>query len=574
MKILFLFLFFTQWIYSQSQLEEKLTNAIFEERDFEKVSCQLEIFEATSNRFFLNIDFSKVENNKVLPQFISGENEIGSYWTDEEYKVFQKRTSLKHFEMKINDTTDVKVSILLAIRSTRTIKMFVYTDSPDPILSGIPYHLSIYSKKGSLLKKCKEVRLQKLEISRGIPEILESDIKGTYIGKSINLFGNNFTIQGSDEPKIYIMDKNSIIKGTFEEALLQIQSTLSISELSETEKLNYKKAHNASQKLTFILPDLTHALSHRKLKNMEKYFGVQLGIIIYRNGYISLPYTITLLDKNWKRYAILFSFLIVSLLIGFIGLITRKFHYLPNLLIDTNTNSYSLSALQAFSWTIVLLFSYGYIAFCRAIIIQSGEIPEFPSSLLILMGISYSGLLGSTSIQKFFPQNTHKRKVARLRDIFSIKEGDINISRVQLFGFNLLVLIVYIVNILIIDPLSSLPEVPMTLQGLLIGSHAGYIGSKLLNDKVFVNFIHPVTIYTQTVGQRLIIIGGGFKEGIKVIIDGEEPQAAKFISPNQIECEVPLIQNPASKFITLVSRDGSMTESPSPIEIVDKPAEE
>ena len=55
-----------------------------------------------------------------------------------------------------------------------------------------------------------------------------------------------------------------------------------------------------------------------------------------------------------------------------------------------------------------------------------------------------------------------------------------------------------------------------------------------------------------------------------MILDGEEPRAAKFISPNQIECILPVLQNSGSKHLTIVSSDGSMTEYISPIEIIEK----
>ncbi|MBK8395864.1 MAG: IPT/TIG domain-containing protein [Leptospiraceae bacterium] len=575
MKSLFFLFCFSFGIFAQTNLNQN-TN-LFSPNEFDKAVLTLNIYDIQNNSFYLEIDFSKYPEEKpnVLPKFLLGQaldfNKY--YWEvkEKEFSFYRDETQIPVIFL-MNETVPLEVSSVYCIRESKKVYLFLYGGSSSDIQEVKKVSVSLYEKDSkSFLTKIKEINIPESMKYARPPVVLDSIVKGVYPGKPISFLGYNL----DKVSRIYLMDKKLGSNGLMNEAYLQYEdSGITVNPISEADKefISPSNKDQVKEKLTFSLHgDYNKMLNDsRDVSFAGKYFGVKLDAILYSNGRVSSPFEITLLSSHWKKYAIFFSVFIIFILVALVGIITRKLLYLPNLLIDTNTNSYSLSALQAFCWTVALLFSYGYIAFCRAIIIQSGEIPEFPSSLLILMGISYGGLLGVSSIQKFVPQKAHRRKEARLRDLFSVGEGDINLARVQLFGFNLLVLIVYIVNILIIDPLNELPEVPMTLEGLLIGSHAGYIGSKLVNDKVFINLIYPLQVFTKTEEQKLILIGGGFKEGIKVILDGEEPRAAKFISPNQIECILPVLQNSGSKHLTIVSSDGSMTEYISPIEIIEK----
>jgi prepilin signal peptidase PulO-like enzyme (type II secretory pathway) len=176
--------------------------------------------------------------------------------------------------------------------------------------------------------------------------------------------------------------------------------------------------------------------------------------------------------------------------IGSVAWILGKWNIMPNILLDVETNTYSLSRFQAFAWTVVLLGSYFYIAICTGLVLRDGVIPDFNPSLIGLMSISYTGLISSHFLGKKNPKNEIKGQPPELSNLFATN-GNIDISRLQLLCFTIVAIAVYLYNLIISNTLSGLPDIPPTLHGLLLTSQGSYIGGKLFGDKIAVNRIFP-----------------------------------------------------------------------------------
>lgn len=152
------------------------------------------------------------------------------------------------------------------------------------------------------------------------------------------------------------------------------------------------------------------------------------------------------------------------------------------LFIDTNTNTYSLSKFQAFAWTVLLIGSYLYFAVCRGLLVDGHEIPDFNISLLGLMSISYGGLLTARGIRHSMPSTSSAPAQPHLSDLIT-EHGEISITRLQLLGFTIVAMIVYVYYVCSPDVfVKGIPDIPPTLHGLLVLSQGGYLGGKIVGE--------------------------------------------------------------------------------------------
>ena len=191
--------------------------------------------------------------------------------------------------------------------------------------------------------------------------------------------------------------------------------------------LSQPDAKTGLQELSFSIPENMDEFAN------ENFIRRNLKIRINVNGRNSHFATITLLPENWNVKIILFTLFTTLATLGLVSLILGKWNMLPNILLDVETNTYSLSRFQAFAWTIVLLGSYFYIAICTGLVLRDGIIPDFNPSLIGLMSISYTGLISSHFLGKKNPKNEITDQPPELSNLFS-SGGIVDISR-QPHGF-------------------------------------------------------------------------------------------------------------------------------------------
>ena len=151
---------------------------------------------------------------------------------------------------------------------------------------------------------------------------------------------------------------------------------------------------------------------------------------------------------------------------------------LGNLLRDGSTNAYSLSKLQAFAWTVVLMWSYALLGIGSGLLVGKGSIPDFNASLLGLMSVSYGGLLFSQGIASRGRKREPAQQKPELIDLIR-EHGEISLPRLQLLGFTAISIAIYLYYLYSPDIFSKgLPDVPATLVTLMGISQGGYLGGK------------------------------------------------------------------------------------------------
>jgi len=316
--------------------------------------------------------------------------------------------------------------------------------------------------------------------------------------------------------------------------------------------LSQPDAKTGLQELSFSIPENMDEFAN------ENFIRRNLKIRVNVNGRNSHFATITLLPENWNVKILLFTLFTTLSTLGIISIILGKWNILPNILLDVETNTYSLSRFQAFAWTIVLLGSYFYIAICTGLILRDGIIPDFNPSLIGLMSISYTGLISSHFLGKKNPKNEITDQPPELSNLFS-SGGIVDISRLQLLFFTLVAIGVYIYNLAIDNTLNGLPDIPPTLHGLLLTSQGSYIGGKLFGDKIAVNRIFPNIFSLTDKEVEFNMVGGGFVDGIKVMLEGSDkpPVTAIFSSPSSISCKLHTDEIPGLKNLILIPPSGT-----------------
>ncbi|NDY58847.1 hypothetical protein G3N56_19090 [Desulfovibrio sulfodismutans] len=204
------------------------------------------------------------------------------------------------------------------------------------------------------------------------------------------------------------------------------------------------------------------------------------------------------------------------------------------LFFDSQTNTYSLSKLQALGWTAFVLWSYLYLALGRFFLTGDFLIPDLNESVLELLGISYTGLLTARGVGKSFPKNDIASTQPRLCDLFS-ENNEISLPRLQLFSFTIVGFILYFAATFNPDFFrTGLPKIPGTLNALLLVSQGGYIGGKLTGSSA-VNHILPRRIKAPfTV--PITIYGKNFADKTTILVQGlQNPIAATFMNQNAVQ---------------------------------------
>lgn len=203
------------------------------------------------------------------------------------------------------------------------------------------------------------------------------------------------------------------------------------------------------------------------------------------------------------------------------------------LLSDKKTNTLSLSKLQAFLWTIIIFWSYLYLALGKMLIMCDFSIPQLDLSLIELLGISYGGLIAARGLGNTRPKNDLVTTEQKISDFFS-ENNEISLPRLQLFIFTFVGIAIYILNLFnpeLFD--KGLPEIPGTLNGLFLVSQGGYLGGKLTGSTV-VNYLLPHRIKSGATTD-IMLVGQGFTDHTKLLLQGtQSPIETIFFNQNTL----------------------------------------
>lgn len=149
-------------------------------------------------------------------------------------------------------------------------------------------------------------------------------------------------------------------------------------------------------------------------------------------------------------------------------------------LIDTETDTYSLSKLQFYLWSAAALFGYCYLTLSRALAqghLQLGEMPENLPGILALSAGTAVVSIGITQVRG--PKGSGAVHPS-FGDLINVG-GVVSPERFQFLLWTLVAIGGFLFNLLRSDPssISELPKVPESLLALSGVSAAAYLGGKL-----------------------------------------------------------------------------------------------
>lgn len=323
----------------------------------------------------------------------------------------------------------------------------------------------------------------------------------------------------------------------------------------------YLASDGNKQELKFVLPVKKDLLKDSLYKRI-------LSLHINVNGRPSDLKKLVILHDYWKFYVAGLTVFLSLLFYIILAVAFRNVRFASSVLIDRTTNTYSLSKFQAMIWTVTLLGSYFYIAVSHGLLLGNGVIPDFNASLIGLLSISYGGMISANGLQTSRPKNELIRVPPRFSNLFS-SGNEVDIARLQLFGFTIVAVMIYIYNLIISNPLDGMPSIPTTLLGLLGASHSGYLGGKLMGNKTVISMIKPHYVPGHKYGFYLHILGAGFTERTKVLIgSNSEPLEAEFISPSALGVRIPSFSSYGKQKITLIPPGSSAVTADDCFEVI------
>jgi len=158
-------------------------------------------------------------------------------------------------------------------------------------------------------------------------------------------------------------------------------------------------------------------------------------------------------------------------------------YILSVILLDKETETYSISELQFYIWTAVAVFGYSYLVLSRLVVQHWRELPAVPSGLPGIVGIAAGAAVGAQVVTNVNGPKGSGSLRPRLSDL--ITTGDVVApERVQFLVWTLIGAAGFFLVVASLDPrtLLDLPEVPASILTISGISAFGYLGGKLARD--------------------------------------------------------------------------------------------
>ena len=146
---------------------------------------------------------------------------------------------------------------------------------------------------------------------------------------------------------------------------------------------------------------------------------------------------------------------------------------------DPETDTYSLSKLQFYAWTVASIFGYAYL-FISRVHVQSGAWPDVPATLPGIILVSAGTAIGSQMATAANGPKGAGEEAPSFSD-FITSGGVVAPDRLQMLLWTIVGVAAFLYAVLQLAPgtITDLPGVPERLLVLMGISSAGYLGGKM-----------------------------------------------------------------------------------------------
>jgi len=340
--------------------------------------------------------------------------------------------------------------------------------------------LTINSEQGELSPTIESV----------FPRVIFPNNNGSY---SFKVIGSGFSTTGTDN-NLIISTKNQ------DDTFSQVPEIKVCWEGNE----KCKKSHPDWPTAT------TQSARQLDFVNIKNDYRGELGIKIRVGDKVSDLYPITLSHVRYFQ-PLIWTAVILAVLAAIISLILwrRRANIVNLFFIDKETNTYSLSRLQFYLWTLVAIVSYSYLFISRSFAqgkLEFIDIPDgLPGIVLIsaattVFAVGISDTKGSKGSGQIDPQPSD----------FISAGGNIVPERLQFFVWTLVGVIIYMIVVIFQNPgqIQGLPTIPSGFLQLSGISSLGYLGGKLARKPGPVISSMDPTTYDESSKELTLVING------------------------------------------------------------------
>lgn len=295
------------------------------------------------------------------------------------------------------------------------------------------------------------------------PILVHEGVLGGFKGTSVVIHGKNFG-SNLDDVYVWLGDEHRKPYGS----MVNFSKATYLSSGTGAENL---------QEMRFYFPRLDELLVESGKDVSKFWFNRRFCIWVFAGGQPSAnAVDFNLVNVNYRFYIFLITFAIflgISIILWLIFRLRRggkEFHFY-DIILDKDTNRLSLPKVQVLVWSVMLGFGFTYYSLMDWLVNPNGVMPDFPGTLLILLGVTSGGaLINNAQVKRTFSGT--RAASPSIRDLVS-QGSEISLTKLQLVVFSLITLALY-GTYLSDDNLvfTGMPEVPTNLL-LLMGISQG-----------------------------------------------------------------------------------------------------
>jgi hypothetical protein len=248
------------------------------------------------------------------------------------------------------------------------------------------------------------------------------------------------------------------------------------------------------------------------------------------------------------------------------------------LLIDPQSNTYSLAKFQVLIWSIAAVLAYSYISASQFLVQWKWMLPKVPEGLPMLLGLSATTTVLSIGATEFRGGKGAGPVDPGIGDF--IATGEVFApERLQFFIWTILGAIGYVAATLAQDPgtVTKMAEIPENFNSLMGASALGYLAGKFIRKPgPVIKTLDPVPPYTaplfdsskgiRIIGENLspkarVKLNNAFLEADQVTVP-EKLKDLEFVSELIVKPAFEQVKSAASgvAFLKVINPDGQCAE--------------
>ncbi len=158
----------------------------------------------------------------------------------------------------------------------------------------------------------------------------------------------------------------------------------------------------------------------------------------------------------------------------------QSYKLMTAVMLDAETNTYSLSKFQFYLWTFAIVLGYGYLTLVRSLIQGTFEFADVPGNLPGILAVSVGTSVFATGVTSAVGSKGSGRVQPGWGDLLTVG-GVVVPERVQFVVWTIVGVTAFLALTFLADPavIQNLPSVPQGFLLLMGASSAGYLGGKM-----------------------------------------------------------------------------------------------